>query len=300
MLWTMSAPIRHHYLPVFYLVRWAGEDGKVCRFHRPFREVVVSRRIPDNTGYEDRLYSLEGAPAGQEQRIETEVMNALVNSPAAPVLEKLIARGPAQLSNPEKSDLLRFFMSLQLRGPFALQELKTLALRNVRANLHRLSDAEYEAIKREGDPPTVWDWAVENLKGFEADTHKHFLPGLIDHQGIGQHVMLMTWAVVDCADDGATLLTCDRPWTTTHGLGDARCTLAIPLSPTKLFLATNLPQTMERLLSVPRRQLVRSVNVNIVGVAVETSSGDAPRHRRFVEKRLVKRGEAPIPGMSAR
>ena len=67
----MSAPIRHHYLPVFYLARWAGDDGKVCRFHRPYRDVVVSRLTPEHTGFEDRLCSLEGAPAGQEQRIET-------------------------------------------------------------------------------------------------------------------------------------------------------------------------------------------------------------------------------------
>lgn len=296
----MSAPIRHHYLPVFYLARWAGQDGKVCRFHRPYRDVVVSRLTPEHTGFEERLYSLEGAPAGQEQRIETDFMNALVDAPAAPVLEKLIARGPAHLSNIEKSDLLRFFMSLQLRGPFAMQELTQLALRNVRANLHRLSDAEYDAAKREGDPPTVWDWAVQNLKGFEADTPKHFLPGLIDHQGIGQHVMLMTWEVVDCTDTCRAFLTGDRPWTTTHGLGHEQCSLAIPLSPTKLFLATNLPGRMRQLLSIPRRELVRRVNNDIVGVAVENVYGNDPHQRHFVEKRLIKRGAAPIPGMAAR
>lgn len=113
----MSAPIRHHYLPVFYLARWAGPDGRLCRFHRPYRAVVVSRLTPEHTGYEERLYSLEGGPAGQEQRIETDFMNALVDSPAAPVLEKLIARGPAHLTNTENRTCCGFLCRYSCAGP---------------------------------------------------------------------------------------------------------------------------------------------------------------------------------------
>ena len=30
---------KHHYLPVFYLKQWAGKDGRLCEFSRPYKNV---------------------------------------------------------------------------------------------------------------------------------------------------------------------------------------------------------------------------------------------------------------------
>jgi hypothetical protein len=57
----MSEPIDHHHQPIFYLKGWCRPDGKVIRYSRPNgREVKSSPITPKNTGYEPRLYSLEG------------------------------------------------------------------------------------------------------------------------------------------------------------------------------------------------------------------------------------------------
>jgi hypothetical protein len=59
----MSHPINHHYLPVFYLRQWRNANGKVIRYHRPYKDVVASPIAPNNTGYEPGLYTLHGLPA---------------------------------------------------------------------------------------------------------------------------------------------------------------------------------------------------------------------------------------------
>jgi len=60
----MSDPVDHHYLAIFYLSRWAGEDEKMCRFSRSFGEKVVQKRVsPKGTAFEEHLYSMR-APEG--------------------------------------------------------------------------------------------------------------------------------------------------------------------------------------------------------------------------------------------
>jgi hypothetical protein len=66
----MSIPIRHHFLAEFFQRRWADPlDGRVFRYTRPFRSVVVDKVYPSQTGYEKQLYSVpsrrsQGAPSG--------------------------------------------------------------------------------------------------------------------------------------------------------------------------------------------------------------------------------------------
>jgi hypothetical protein len=41
----MNEPINHHYVPVFYLSRWEGTDGCLCRFSRPYGHKVKAKRV---------------------------------------------------------------------------------------------------------------------------------------------------------------------------------------------------------------------------------------------------------------
>ena len=52
---------KHHYIPVFYLKRWTGSDGRLCVYCRPYVRVKANRKHPDATGYEYDLYAIEGA-----------------------------------------------------------------------------------------------------------------------------------------------------------------------------------------------------------------------------------------------
>src|SRR5580692_1218431 len=42
---------KHHYIPVFYSKEWAGPDGRLCEYSRPYDVVKPKRVHPDGTGY---------------------------------------------------------------------------------------------------------------------------------------------------------------------------------------------------------------------------------------------------------
>jgi hypothetical protein len=76
----MSQPRHHHYLPVFYLQRWADVRGRVWRYYRPRECVVASDVAADHTGYEEWLYTLPGT--AKPQMIETEFFSPVDNGAA--------------------------------------------------------------------------------------------------------------------------------------------------------------------------------------------------------------------------
>ena len=63
MPFVASASEKHHYLPVFYLKEWAGPDGRICEYSRPYDVVKPKRVHPGGTGYVRGLYAIEGLPA---------------------------------------------------------------------------------------------------------------------------------------------------------------------------------------------------------------------------------------------
>ena len=49
---------KHHYIPVLYSKEWAGPNGLLCEFSRPYDVVKPKRVHPDGTGYVRGLYTV--------------------------------------------------------------------------------------------------------------------------------------------------------------------------------------------------------------------------------------------------
>ena len=290
----MNLPNRHHYLPVFYLKKWAGGDGRLVRYHRPYDKTVVSRPTPEYTGFEDGLYSLEGVSAESRQMIETDFFS-LVDNDVAPVMERLVTDGASRLDSEQRSFWARFVMSLQLRSPRSIVEVKSLADWSLREVFDRLDGAKYQATRKEGEPDSPYDYAMQQAPEQLANTHKAFLPGLIDHEVIGQHIINMHWEVMDLSGAAHTLLTADRPYTTSHGLGTPACLLAVPLSPTRLFVAANDVAQFRRLATQKLNDTVRNMNTLMVKLAIQNVYGCTDDHLAFVEKRLRRASDPWVP-----
>ena len=77
----------HHYVPVFYLKRWVGKDGKLCVYVRPRDRVKTYWKHPDATGYKEGLYAISGADDETAKRLEGRFLN-LADSGAAEALER--------------------------------------------------------------------------------------------------------------------------------------------------------------------------------------------------------------------
>ena len=114
----MSDPVDHHYLAVFYLNRWAGEDGKVCRFSRPHGDTVVSKRVsPRGTAYEEHLYSMWTPNGPPNADMEREFMSPL-DSEAAEALDLLEKGLPETKWEPRlRSAWSRFVWAQSIRTP---------------------------------------------------------------------------------------------------------------------------------------------------------------------------------------
>jgi hypothetical protein len=290
----MNQPVKHHYVPVFYLARWTGADGRLCRYHRPYGRTVASHRSPEHTGFEKDLYTMEGV---DEPRIIETGFFSQVDNAAAPVLDRMVSGGLAALTGPQRSSWARFIMSLQLRSPYSLSEVRKLSEQTIRENLERSSTAEYLAVKKEGDPASPFDHAVREIPQLIENAAKAFLPGLIDHEFIGDLIVNMRWAVMDLSAARRTLLTCDRPYTTSAGLGYPSCLLSVPLSPTHLFVAANDFSLLQILAAQRADDTVRNSNNLMVRLAVQNVYGVDDSQLAFVEKCLRRSSDPVIPGV---
>jgi hypothetical protein len=183
---------------------------------------------------------------------------------------------------------------MQLRSPFSLEEVERLADQQLRINLG--PDKEYDDVRKPDDPETIYDWTAKNEPHVLANAHKQFLPGLIDHDDLGSYLVNMHWSTIDLSEASHSLLTGDRPLISTHGWKDPRAVLMFPLSPRCVFAATNGKEQTFSVLRRGKSVLVKALNTDIVGCAVDFVVGLDASHITFVERRLRRVGEKPIPG----
>jgi hypothetical protein len=293
-------PINHHYLPVFYLSRWQGIDGRVVRYYRPCDRVIASAISPSNTAFEPRLYTLEGFPKKIEQAVEREYMAPVVDDPAAMAFNTLITRNYAVLTAKVCADWTRFLLSLSLRDPQSLVEIQKSHLDVLRANMSR-PDAEYDATKRVCDPATPYEYVEEHAPHLLTNLGKTLLPKLIEHEEICTHIMRMSWKVIDLSSSKVDLLTADRPVLQYEGLAHQNCLITLPLSPSFLFVAANRQDIFDQILQRHTlTDIAKKANSDVVARAIKYVYGKTNKYLRFVERRLVKKDKQPLPGIMGR
>jgi len=139
---TANPAIRHHYVPQFYLRRWADTDGKVWEYRREPSGMVSERRVsPRATAFRDELYTERagdpGASTTQPDWFETKVLGP-VDCRAAPVLEKLVSGSPPCLSDQEKADWAAFINAQLERGLYTMADREAEIPRIVTARTQEL------------------------------------------------------------------------------------------------------------------------------------------------------------------
>ncbi len=91
----------HHYLPKFYLKKWAATDGTVLRYYRlvlPTGDKIIEKRVgPRGAGFEPGLYAVAPGTDWEsydENIVETDVMSP-IDDAAAVVLDKMLSDAPS-------------------------------------------------------------------------------------------------------------------------------------------------------------------------------------------------------------
>ena len=308
----MNDPINHHYLPVFYLSRWAGEnDGRVTRLQRLPTGVVKAKRIvPKGTGFEPRLYEMSGRPPGKAQAMETDFMSRL-DAGAAEALALLEAGLPEQKwERGPRSAWSRFILAQMLRSPEDIAQLKSSVKEDWSLAIPEIG--EIYAARRAADmPATIGDYLRDQAQGETDEWALKIARVLMNHPRIGQMLNNMHWRVLATQESVTALVTSDRPVWTTITLTEPDAFISLPIGPRKLFLAAPDPSTLARLEAnatpsgVAARNLLSiqlaaknayAVNDSLLSIAQEHLA--TRRHSSLLELLAVARGHRVVDSAS--
>lgn len=286
---NMSDPVKHHYLTVFYLNRWAGEDGQVCRFSRPYGDTVVAERVwPKGTAYEEHLYSMRTPDGPPIADMELDFMSRL-DSEAAEAMGLLEQGLPeSKWEKRLRSAWSRFIWAQSIRTPSEIAQLKSSVKEAWSEATPGLQEA-YDAQRPEGAPERVDDW----LATLDPYTEDRFALTIarrsMDHSGIGQIINNMRWKVLDFEGCGIPLLTSDNPVWMTTTLAEPDASILMPIGPASLFVAARETDTILRISAQNRRDYAKKVNKITVQHAVKFVFGADDKMKGFVQKHFATR-----------
>lgn len=287
-------PTKHHYIPVFYLKRWAGSDGRLCQYTRPIPgKIAAVRRAPSATGFLHRAYELRGFKPELAQQVESTFFRPVDNEASDALVLMEIHGNRAVWTQPLRSAWTRFILSLLMRSP------EDVALfRQLYSHLFYKSDpaieAEYQSRRQHGEPETYAEFAESMpLSAVEQHMFEMYFE-LIDNVNVGSHINKMIWRVFDFPQHCHPLLTSDRPLIRTNGLDRPGTHIALPIGPHKLFVASIDPDVIEGLLAQRPSIIAREVNKLTVESAARYVYGVDDRQMRFVSNRFGKNPQPRI------
>jgi hypothetical protein len=259
----MSKQPKHHYIPVFYLKRWADANGRLLKFTRPYGdEIKHEPTSPKKTGYQRGLYRVPDVPEHLAEIIEQKFMKKM-DDLASDVLREFIANVRHGWTLERREAWSRFIVGLMLRNPENLDRIKAELQRYTNENYDKWRK-EYEATKKPGAPPFETTDALHTLK-----VTLMALERCINNKPLLDGISRLQWGMVDVTGTKYRLLTSDRPVVRTDGLNKPDSHLAVPLSPTRLFIATNNDHTSAMFQSMPPRDLVMRMNKRVVRNAIK-------------------------------
>jgi Protein of unknown function (DUF4238) len=286
----MNVPRKHHYIPQFYLRKWAGPDGRVLCYKRvPTGAVVADWVTPKSTGFEKDLYTLEHLPEDIRQAIEKEV-TADVDNRAATAMQKMIAAKSADtLTADDRLGWAQFVVSLPIRNPDAVTDIKETSTKSG-------MEMAYKEVKRKfpdwaggGDFRTEFEESVNEdpLTKFLSDNYGLIVISELMLNPQFQKIILdMHWWVVDFTKAGLSLITCDRPYMVFRTIRHPRGLIYLPLAPNLAFYASPDPNKGRQLRAQKAKLVVKEMNRWQAALAARFIYAADAEHTAFVENRL--------------
>lgn len=280
-------PQKHHYIPKFYLRKWLGNKHKLVAYGRePYSGQIRPRWLGvDSVGFEYDLYTIPGATEETKQNMERFFMGA-VDTTAAKARDMLL-RGQIP-TGAERYAWARFIQSLLLRCPPDIDVFKTHVAQHWKTpNLE--FQKRYEAQRRPHWPETPEEYFLQLDPTIPERSAIKILTDLIERESILRLLMLGMWHVVDTSNVQRTLLTSDHPVIMTNGLARIDGHFAIPISPTKLFIACMTHEILRKLQNMPVGKLVRECNDATIGQARKFVISSSDTNLSEVRRRMGKR-----------
>jgi Protein of unknown function (DUF4238) len=287
----MSIPLDHHFIPAFFLSQWTDVNEKLVEYTIKHDKLIPKPIGPRGTGFQPHLYSFSELPPDEAQFIEKVFFN-FADRVAADALANHITKTPTPWTVDLVSAWSRFVIALHLRHPDAMPGLR-VAVKSIWNGSGAAYQADYEAIKKPEDPPTFDEYLAARDPLAPSKMHVNMIVKAFDNEYLGKHVNNMMWGVIDVSASRHRFLLSDRP-VLMADLKELFGIIALPIGPTKLFIATNNDAGMRHLRSLPARELVHKLNTYVVGRARKFVWAHDQSQTAFIEKHMSKRME-PTP-----
>jgi hypothetical protein len=150
----MSSPRDHHFIPVFYLKKWTGSDGKLIQYSRPCPGKFAIKKIgPRATGFHTDLYGFPDLPRELADYLEARFL-ARTDRLAAVVHKKLLDGTAMPWTDETRSAWARFAINFLVRHPHPFAEIRAAAYDSW-LQPDSITQIEYEKIKQPTDPATL-------------------------------------------------------------------------------------------------------------------------------------------------
>lgn len=291
----MSAPKKHHYVPEFYLKRWAGEDRKVSDYRRFNGGLVHRRRFPSETGFEIELYSIRShADPERRQIIEKRLMSQIDNG-ASRSLEYMEQAGQPPTDSERRNAWTRFLLSLIYRSPTQVEKLRQKIAANRDVVLESVAN-QYAELRSETDPDTFEEYLTRDDGRIDEESLLPLMRNVIGSKRVGTALIQMTWSIMRFNLPTHGFLTCDIPIMISNGLGHRDSFVMLLISPSTLFIAAARKEVINSFASQDARVLERAVNDAIVQQARQVVISRDNAQRRFIENRFL-RSAPPTSGL---
>ncbi len=280
--------MKHHYLPEFYLKQWAGEDRKLCQYSKVHGNRIFTRRVfPSETGFLNRLYSVDGASEDLEHRVEEDFYSPADSKAAQSMSLLLSGTQKIDLNISQVSSWSRFLLSLMLRMPEDVAMLKK-RWRNAMLDVSDDAEADYKARRQPNDPETFREFIHARPNHVFEQEALELLVNLNDSELTGNLLNSMNWHIIDLAKSKFELFLSDRPLFVLRPLGDEDGTLCLPVGPHSLFIASKKSEDINRFLSTKPDSNVRDVNRIVVSQAVKFAYATSDAPLRFMQNNFGK------------
>jgi hypothetical protein len=272
----MSKEGNHHYIPIFYLKQWAGSDEKICEYKRRHHGVLPKRVFPAATGYVRGLYSIEDTDPEVVNAIETKFLMP-ADGLAAEALRDLVLDRPFKEPARMRHSWTRFVLSLMIRYPEAIAEMK----RQLRENVIKM----YLATKKEHEPATFAEYEAQQGTNELARLHGKLMMDLMQDSRMGRLIFGMHWGVLRFSRYKHDLLTSDRP-VNSNVFPISANHLCLPIGPEHLFFACETERAEAEFRRVDPQQIMQTINDLIARRAQGFVYGNDDSQSCFVAKRF--------------
>jgi hypothetical protein len=220
-------------------------------FYLTERGVQPARRSTKSTGYGDDMLSLTRDSVAQMPKYAIEeIVLKQVDQEATLVRDKLLDHGLTRLDHDERCAWVRFIMSLRIRQPDIVADLRQQSATELRRNMAEEPE-EYETVASDDDPSSLEDWAERRFPGLVENFGLSFFHELLNDDAVGNKLLHLQWWVFDVTPAPCRLLLSDHPCIFVGSIDDPNLAVILPISSTKVFIATR-GEELKRLL--PKQQ----------------------------------------------